>query len=125
MATDAELIALARALWPGVTTAVASDATLTAWLPWARGMQAAVSWGDLYDTGIACLLAHAGLRSPASGSVNPGPTTSKSTLGMSQSWGHVATTSLLESDLSTTSPGLRWLQIRGTLVDYLVLPPLP
>jgi hypothetical protein len=125
MLSDAATIALARSLWPGLTTTVAADALLEAWLPWARAQQSIVSWGTQYDIGIACLLAHAGLRSPAAGSVNPGPTTSRSTLGLSQSWAAVQVTpgNLLDADLATTAAGLRWLSMRAGLVDFIQFPP--
>lgn len=122
--SDAATIALARELYPDVTTVAASDAFLTAWLPWARGLVGLGSWLTQYDTGVAMLLAHQGQRrgtASGGGGGASGPIQSISTLGMSVSYGSTAGgTSSLDLVLSSTRAGSDWLSLRGSLPDYIL-----
>ena len=131
MATDAEVITLARTLYPDLTTLVVSDAYLEAWIPWANALVGAVPWGTLYDLGRALLLAHVAYRDvPAaggSGSGPGGPLTSLSTLGLSAGWGSGVGSGYItptEEELTTTKPGQRFLATRQTLPNAVLLAPV-
>lgn len=128
--TDAEIIALTRALYPDVTVAAASDAYLTSWLTWARQLTGP-TWGDLRDQGVAILLAHRAYRGdPAGvfgggGAYATGPLASIGKRSLSASWGGGGATmarNQSEADLTTTRAGLAWLALRDTLPGVVVGP---
>lgn len=120
--SDAATIALARTLYPAVTTAAASDAFLTAWLPWARQLTGLRWWGLHYDRGVAMLIAaRAYIADPAGllgGGGAPGPVRQIATLQMSAMFDSSAGStdpSSLAALLATTQPGRDWLATRDTL----------
>jgi len=124
--SDAEIIASARAFWPALTTDAASDVFLTTWLSWARTQQGAAQWGDLYDQGLAHLLAHIAYHmdpnDELSGGTVGGPIRSIATLQMSLS---VDSSIADGSDTPTrmaaaTKPGGVWLMLRATLPDRIL-----
>lgn len=122
--SDADTLALARSLWPAMTTAAVSDAFLTSYLPGVRSMVAAVRWGTLYDTACAHLLAHFAYRVDPTGTLNgvgassPGGVTSRSTGALSVSYGSGTggATGLAAADafLASTAPGQAYLMLRDT-----------
>lgn len=124
--SDADTIALMRALYPQITTGAASDAYLSAWLPWARSMTGALSWGAQYDRGVAMLIAHrAMMDDPAGllgGGAPPGPVRSISTLGMSLSVDPAvpATAGAWSQQLATTRAGRDYLAVMRTLPAYVL-----
>lgn len=121
--SDAATIEKVRALYPSLTTDVASDVYLTAWLPWARSLVGVESWTTSYDLGVALLLAHLAIRSPETGDPSgpQGPLTAISTLGMSASFGAgvPADSDALDLWLSSGSTaGPAFLALRNSLPDY-------
>lgn len=127
--TDAEVIAAARARAP---IASASDALLTAWLPWCRSVASAPAWtptAKLLD-GLAWLLAHRAevyLRDTAGGSSgggggsviggavsrSEGPRSVSYGIGGGASGGGGLTPA--ELDLSSTASGRAFLGLRATI----------
>jgi hypothetical protein len=123
--SDADTISLCRALYPAVTTDAASDAYLSAWLPWARSLTGAISWGADYDRGVAMLLAHrAYVGDPAGllGGAPAGPLRSLSTLGMSVGMDSPVRAGAggLSLALATTQPGRDYLAVQATLATYVL-----
>jgi len=116
--TDAEILVLARELFPDVS---ASDAFLTAWLPWARSLVGSSAWALLYDQGVAMLLA---ARAQAAGQTTGGGVVlgavrNVSTLGMSMSVDAlVVGGSVLDMWLAGTPAGAAFLATRNTLPAY-------
>lgn len=124
--SDAATIQLSRDLYPKLTTAAASDAYLTTWLPWARGFVGVSEWGSKYDTGVAMMLAHRAYGDDPAELLGTGgaagPVSSITTLGMSASFGSNVTADAgqLELDLATTKPGRDFMAVRATLPDYVL-----
>ena len=124
--SDAEIIASARAYWPKLTVAVASDVFLTTWLVWARSQQGVQEWAALYDQGLAHLIAHAAFfmdpNDELGGGAIGGPVLSISTLSMSLSVGSVISDGSDTSTriMSSTKPGQTWLTLRATLPDRIL-----
>lgn len=124
--SDAAVVALARELYPDVTTAVASDAYLLAWVPWAREQVGLGEWLAMYDTGVAMLLAARG-QLKASGAAG-GLATSVSTLQMSVTRESLVTSgSISDRRLASTAAGSDYLALRE-VIPASVLPftvPMP
>lgn len=121
--SDAATITMVRGLFPYLTTSVASDVYLTAWLPWARSLVGVESWIASYDMGVSLLLAHLAIRSPETGDPSgpQGPLTAIATLAMSASFGAgvPADSDALDIWLSSGSTaGPAFLAIRNSLPDY-------
>jgi len=129
--SDATLVALCRTLYPAVTTSVASDAYLTAWLEWAKSLVGIRAWGSKYDIALATLLAHIAYRDSdelAGGATGSGgATTSIRTLQMAASFGDRSGSAQSETDaeLLTTKPGSRFLSMRGALAAAAFPSPIP
>ncbi len=120
--SDAGVIALLRAMYPTITTDVASDAYLEVWLPWARSLEDAIEWATSYDRGLAMLLAHRVQSSVIPGGNAPGPIKSISTLQMSASFDSAIRegAGALSRQLATTPAGRDWLAARATLPGYVL-----
>jgi hypothetical protein len=120
--SDAGVIALLRAMYPEITSGVASDAYLEVWLPWARRLEDPIEWGTAYDDGIAMLLAHRVQSSLIPGGNAPGPIKSISTLQMSASFDSAIRegSGALSRQLATTPAGRDWLAARAVLPGYVL-----
>lgn len=124
--SDAAVIARARALWPALTTAAASDTFLSAWLVQARHLAASPRWGALQLDATAHALAHFAYRvDPAGlltgGGASAGPVTSLSTLGLSASFAGPAAAqqrSAADAELATTPPGRAFLALRASVASF-------
>ena len=131
MPTDAEVIATTRVLYPAVTTLVASDVYLEAWLPWAKALIGATAYGTRYGLALSLALAHVAYRDLVAlggGAAGPaGAVLSLSTLGLSASFGAIgggAWWTPTDVEWSTTKPGLALLALRGTRPNAVLLPPV-
>ena len=117
--TDAEILVLARELFPDVS---ASDAFLLVWLPWAKSLVGSSAWALLYDQGVAMLLAaraQAAGQTTGGGGVVLGAVRNVSTLGMSMSVDAlVVGGSVLDMWLAGTPAGAAFLATRNTLPAY-------
>lgn len=124
IAGETAILALVRALYPEITTGLVPDVWLSAWAPWAATV-VGPEWSTAQPTGIALLLAHRALRSPAmsgaGASTAPGPVASIGTGALSQSWGswQGSITRPGDAELMTTDAGRAFVQLRSTIPAYV------
>lgn len=117
MLTDATIIARTRALWPALTTAVASDAFCEAWVPAAR-LYVGTGWGSAELDALSHLVAHYIYRIDPAGTLGTGgagigAVQSISTNGLSASFA-APTVAPADVELATTRPGSAYLSLRAT-----------
>lgn len=118
--SDAATVALARALWPDLTTAAASDAFLLAWVAHARDLASATAFGSSYDRAVAHLVAHFAYRLDPNrklrtgGASAAGPVKSSATGRLSGSVGNASESAAgnVEKQLLQTAPGQVFLALR-------------
>lgn len=118
--SDAATVALARGLWPDLTTAAASDAFLIAWVPFARALASETQFGAAYDMAVAHLVAHAAYRLDPNrklrtgGASAAGAVKSSATGRLSGSIGNAAESASgnVEKQLLQTAPGQVFLSLR-------------
>jgi len=121
MESDAVIIARARALWPALTTAAASDALLSTWLPQARHFAGSAAWTPRLDA-LAHALAHFAYRVDPTGALggggSAGPVSSLSTLGLSATYAVRQARSDVDAEFQSTPPGRALLALRASIFAF-------
>lgn len=121
--TAEEAVALVRAMWPLITTAIASDVYLETWFEDACDACGLAWYGSRRLRAVAAMLAHLALRHDpngvlaegAAGLARTGQIASVSTKSRSISWaigGAPAPASFTDADLATTKPGMYLLTLK-------------
>lgn len=122
MPDAAAVIARARALWPPLTIAAASDAFLTASLDWAVKVDSGEIDPPSYLDRLALLVAHRAYAVDPAGALGTGgggggPATSIRTRDLAVTYGSTAAASSASGTdawLATTAPGREYLALRDS-----------